>query len=588
MSQFNNRSNLPDNNNIESAMFADCISNSREIFKLIDSILPLESCLHYEVLPLNLKANHFSLGMLNPQNQDALNFIRSIANAFHYTLDIQLIDAQTHQLLLANYLQNPPPEQIKETDHHQTIVEPNFGLESSSQPNELPKSRRLSDSAPTIISQPQETPSQFHSKPKVELPMPLRDLPPDLDFLRDLSDQPVEEPLKSNIDAQTHQLILENYLKNPTPDKIRERDHDQTIVEPNFGLESSSQPSELPKSRRLSDSAPTIISQPQETPSQPHSKPSVELPMPLRDLPPDLDFLRDLSDQPVEAQPKSNIDASKTLVDFPLDFDLLRDLPQQSKRRLPKSPVDVSMTVTEIPQEFRQQGQPINLDEKPNESEIIFSEAQISNLIRETENSRNNLEINNLSILELQAEFVPKSTDFLADLTWELSWQELLDKALNSQVDQLHLERYSDRGKITASKDEITQSSLDQIPLPIFCSAIDQIKKIAKLSTSAIEKPSKVILEKLHQQERILLRLEFIPNSYGEKVIVQILRDKALKAYEQKQMDKISEQALSLAQQLEKTLRKIQVCFESAEFTNLRELQGVQNRINQQLKLLDK
>ncbi len=514
MSQFNNRSNLPGNNNIESAMFADCISNSREIFKLIDSILPLESCLHYEVLPLKLKENHFSLGMLNPQNQDALNFIRSIANAFHYTLDIQLIDAQTHQLLLANYLQNPPRDQIKETDHHQTIVESNFGLESSSQPSELPKSRRLSDSAPTIISQPEETPSQFHSKPKVELPMPLRDLPPDLDFLRDLSDQPEEALLKPNIDAQTHQLILKNYLQNPTPDKIRKRDHDQTIVEPNFGLESSSQPSELPKSRRLSDSAPTIISQPQETPSQPHSKPSVELPMRLRDLPPDLDFLRDLSDQPVEAQ--------------------------------------------------------------------------ISNLIRETEDSRDNLEINDLSILEVQAELVPKSTDFLADLTWELSWQELLDKVLDSQVDQLHLERYSDRGKITASKDEITQSSLDQIPLPIFCSAIDQIKKMAKLSTSAIEKPSKVILEKLHQQERILLRLEFIPNSYGENVIVQILRDKALKAYEQKQMDKISEQALSLAQQLEKTLRKIQVCFESAEFTNLRELQGVQNRINQQLKLLDK
>ena len=488
MSQFNNRFNPSDN--IQSAMFADCISNSKEIFKLIDSILPLESCLHYEVLPLKLEANHFTLGMLNPQNQDALNFIRSIANAFHYTLDIQLIDAQTHQ------------------------------------------------------------------------------------------------------------LILEDYLKNPTPEKIRERDHHQTIVEPNFSSESSSQSSERPKSRRLSDSAPTIISQPEETPSKSNSKSSVALPMPLRDLPPDLDFLRDLSEQPEGTLPKSNIDASKTLVDFSSDFDLVRDLPNQPERRLPKSPVDVSMTLTEISQEFRQQGQSINLDEKPtvitddpeksHESEIIFSEAQISNLIRETEDSRDHLEINDLSILKVQAESVPKSTDFLADLTWELSWQELLDKALNSQIDQLHLERYSNHGKITANKGEITQSSLEQIPLPLFCSAINQIKRMAQLSTSAVEKPSKVILEKFHQQERILLRLEFIPNSYGEKVIVQILRDKALKAYEQKQMDKISEQALSLAQQLEKTLRKIQVCFESAEFTNLRELQGVQNRINQQLKSLDK
>jgi hypothetical protein len=53
-------------------------------------------------------------------------------------------------------------------------------------------------------------------------------------------------------------------------------------------------------------------------------------------------------------------------------------------------------------------------------------------------------------------------------------------------------------------------------------------------------------------------------------------------------MDRISEQALQLAKQLEKTLRRIQACFDSAELTNLNELQIVHSRISHQLRLLDK
>jgi hypothetical protein len=49
----------------------------------------------------------------------------------------------------------------------------------------------------------------------------------------------------------------------------------------------------------------------------------------------------------------------------------------------------------------------------------------------------------------------------------------------------------------------------------------------------------------------------------------------------------MSEQALDLAQQLEKTLRRIQACLDSAELTNLNELQNIHSRISHQLKLLD-
>jgi hypothetical protein len=128
---------------------------------------------------------------------------------------------------------------------------------------------------------------------------------------------------------------------------------------------------------------------------------------------------------------------------------------------------------------------------------------------------------------------------------------------------------------------------IEKVPLPLFCSLIDEIKRMAKLPPDTSSHPQKLVLERFHEQERILLRLEFIVQQQLETVRIQILRGRTLKAYEQLQMDRISDQALQLAIQLEKTLRKIQACFDSAELTNLKELQSVHGRINHQLRMLD-
>ena len=88
--------------------------------------------------------------------------------------------------------------------------------------------------------------------------------------------------------------------------------------------------------------------------------------------------------------------------------------------------------------------------------------------------------------------------------------------------------------------------------------------------------------------ERVLLRMEFTAQQDLQEVGIQILRDRALKSYEQQRMDRTSDRALELARQLEKTLRRIQTCFDSAELTNLTELQTVHSRITHQLRLLDK
>ncbi len=439
--------NASNSGNFKTAIFADCLANSKEIFQLIDQVFPIDSCRHYEVLPLKLTDSNLTLGMLDPANEESLKFVNSIAKVFRYDLKIQLIDLQTHQIILANYPQNSPPSSKAEQDQNKTVIDTNF---NPSAPLNAGNRHRLADSAPTIISQSEDVSSvKWENAP--ESP----DLPADLDFLKDLD------------------------LTPPTPQKSA----------------------------------------------------------------------------------KPNADLAATLFEIPPEF-----LNQKKPHNLDDKPTIIGGNPAELLAQEATQDNP----------EIAFGEAQISELIAET-------------LGKVPPEAAPSETaDFLPKLTPQLSWQKLLEQAFRHHTEYISLSRYSDRGSIVASKNESTQSSIEQVPLPIFCSLIDEIKRMARLPQTIFSHPKKVVLERFYQQERILLRLEFSLQEGIEKVGIQILRNEALASYEQQQMDKVSEQALQLAKQLEKTLRRIQACFDSAELTNLRELQTVQSRINHQLRLLDK
>lgn len=443
MSQMNNGSN---SGNFKTAMLADCLANNQEIFQLIEQIFPVDSCRYYEVLPLKLVGNDLVLGMLNPHNEESLKFVNSIANVFRYNLEIQLIDLQTHQIILSIYPQSSTQPQKSEPDQNKTLIDTDFNT-SNVNSNNFPRSRSI-DSDPTIVSQPEEFASS-----QTNIPQGLPDLPPDLDFLKDLDLTPHSVPKASKSKADSTATLFE--------------------IPPEFLNH---------KASHNSDDKPTII-----------------------------------GGNPAEllAQATSQEDA-----------------------------------------------------------EIACGEAQIANLIAET--------------LGNQPQKAAVAENYLPTLMPRLSWQKLLEQAFKYQTEYLSLTRYSDRGSIIAHKQELTQSQIESIPLPIFCSLIDEIKRMARISKITAAYHKKVVLEKFYEQERILLRLEFMLQEEEETVKIQILRNRTLQIYEQQQMDKVSEQALQLAKQLEKTLRRIQACFDSAEITNLRELQTVHSRINHQLRLLDK
>ena len=427
MSQINNSSDAYDN--FKTAIFADCLANSKEIFQLIDEVFPIDSCRHYQVMPLKTADRNLTLGMLDPSNEESLKFVNSIARVFKYDLEIQLIDEQTFQIILGNYRQNSPQSRAT-SDRNQTAIDDNFNPNTALKSNN--SSRKLSDSA-TIVSDI----SSSASAPKSNSQIP--DLPKDLDLFK----------------------------------------------------ESNSTPQSAPKSKPKKDLAATLFEIPPEFLS-PKPKP------------------RNLEDRPT--------------------------------------------IIGEDPAKLLAQVETSNADAE--------AEAKISELIA-------------------------SNKDFLPELLPELSWQKLLERAFKYYTEQINLARSGDRAKIVAIKAKLPQSTLEQVPLPIFCSLTDEIEQVAKLThTSATSQ--KIVLEKFYEQERILLRLEFVSPEPEEKIKIQILRGETLKVYEQQQMDRVSDRALQLAKQLEKTLRRIQVCFNCAELNNLKELQAVQSRINHQLRLLDK
>ncbi len=78
--------------------------DSEQIFNLLSSLLPLEICLHYQVLPLELEHQRLVLGMVYPEDNDALEYVNRIVSYLNCTIDIRAIAVHTHQEILSAYL----------------------------------------------------------------------------------------------------------------------------------------------------------------------------------------------------------------------------------------------------------------------------------------------------------------------------------------------------------------------------------------------------------------------------------------------------------------------------------------------------
>ena len=75
-----------------------------QIYILIDSILPFEACLYYQVLPLFVEGSRLVVGRVNPEDPGAAEYVTKQLSYINYTLGFQQISSDWHRDLLSKYL----------------------------------------------------------------------------------------------------------------------------------------------------------------------------------------------------------------------------------------------------------------------------------------------------------------------------------------------------------------------------------------------------------------------------------------------------------------------------------------------------
>ncbi|MDP8962422.1 MAG: hypothetical protein M3O33_00255 [Cyanobacteriota bacterium] len=159
--------------------------------------------------------------------------------------------------------------------------------------------------------------------------------------------------------------------------------------------------------------------------------------------------------------------------------------------------------------------------------------------------------------LEVQAVHLSRPIEFIATLAPKQLLQELLGRVLIGGIGRLYFERQQERGRILWSQDGVLQSVLEGLTLPVFQGLIIELKRIVNLPLLPVAQPKQVEIERRYQQEGLLLRLRVMPGTYGEEATLQVLRGVALKFYQRQQLERLSQDALKLAQQLQSKLNEI-------------------------------
>jgi type II secretory ATPase GspE/PulE/Tfp pilus assembly ATPase PilB-like protein len=137
-----------------------------QIFQLIDSFLSFEACLYHQILPFRLKDRQLLLGMVYPEDTEAVDYVARILSYINCTMVTEAIASDAHRRILSGYLNHKNTSQLnaKESDRQITATiadKPIVPTDTNSESHQLPT----------------ETQTNQHSWQRVDLP------PPNLDNL---------------------------------------------------------------------------------------------------------------------------------------------------------------------------------------------------------------------------------------------------------------------------------------------------------------------------------------------------------------------------------------------------------------------
>lgn len=142
-----------------------------QIFHLIDSLLSFEACLYHQILPFGLEDKNLLLGMVYPEDSEALDYVSRILSYINCPMVIEAIASDAHRRILSAYLNHKNTSQLDAKQLHQPIMDfpstnspatiadtPSPSLDADSEANQQP------------ILMMFQTQKRQHSGQRVDLP----------------------------------------------------------------------------------------------------------------------------------------------------------------------------------------------------------------------------------------------------------------------------------------------------------------------------------------------------------------------------------------------------------------------------------
>jgi type II secretory ATPase GspE/PulE/Tfp pilus assembly ATPase PilB-like protein len=150
-----------------------------QIYTLIDSILPFEACLYYQVLPLMIEGSRLVMGMVNPYDQAAEEYMKRQLAFINYSITTRTVSSEWHRDLLSKYLSHsaknrqPPPvaDATPQSTASKSATKPQPAPASA--PSAPPPSPDIHGTYPTfVVDQPDELEDVISVAQKAKRPNP--------------------------------------------------------------------------------------------------------------------------------------------------------------------------------------------------------------------------------------------------------------------------------------------------------------------------------------------------------------------------------------------------------------------------------
>jgi hypothetical protein len=133
----------------------------------------------------------------------------------------------------------------------------------------------------------------------------------------------------------------------------------------------------------------------------------------------------------------------------------------------------------------------------------------------------------------------------------------LLLRMIGSGIGRLFFVPQADGGKILWTENGQVKTILENLPSDTFQGMIAALKTLTHLPSHPVTAPVEAEIERLHERQRILLRLRISPKPQGEEATIQVLHGTALKFYQKHQLQALSRDAQTIVAQLEQKLNAI-------------------------------